>query len=192
MFNGEEEAFAAIYRRWQGGIYRFALQMSGSEAVAEDVTQEVFLRLIREPARFDASRGSISSFLFGISRNLVLQVLQKRRPLVSLGVADSENEGDLSQILTAPHDPLADLTRQEGIDALRRAILALPVHYREAVVLCDLEEMSYAEAAQIIGCAVGTIRSRLSRAHGLLLDRLMRGKQVQPAPNGSQVARSLV
>src|SRR3990172_10904961 len=97
MFNGEEEAFAALYRQWQGGIYRFALQMSGSEAVAEDVTQEVFLFLIREPARFDASRGSISSFLFGISRNLVLQFLQKKRQLVSLGADDSENEADLSQ-----------------------------------------------------------------------------------------------
>jgi RNA polymerase sigma-70 factor (ECF subfamily) len=192
MFNGEEEAFAAIYQQWWGGIYRFALQMSGSNAIAEDVTQEVFLFLIKNPARFDAGRGSISSFLYGISRNLVLQTLQKKRQLVSLGGVDSENEGGLDQILTAPHDPLADLTRQEGIDALRRAILGLPIHYREVVVLCDLEEMSYAEAAQVIGCAVGTIRSRLNRAHGLLLERLKSAKQIQAAPSGSQVARSLV
>ena len=81
MLKGDEGAFVTLYRRWQGGIYRFALQMSGSQIMAEDVTQEVFLCLMREPARFDVSRGALSSYLYGISRNLVLQAFLKGRPL---------------------------------------------------------------------------------------------------------------
>jgi len=67
---------------------------------------------------------------------------------------------------------LGDLTRGEGVESLRKAILALPPHYREVVVLCDLNEMDYAGAAEILGCAVGTVRSRLHRARELILKKL--------------------
>ena len=69
-------------------------------------------------------------------------------------------------------DTLGDLTRAESIDALRQAVLTLPVRYREAVVLCDLQEMSYADAAVALGCAVGTVRSRLHRGRALLALKL--------------------
>jgi len=69
-------------------------------------------------------------------------------------------------------DPLLDLTRREGIDTLRRAVQALPRRYREVVVLCDLEEVDYADAAAALGCPIGTVRSRLHRARGLLLEKL--------------------
>lgn len=187
MQKGDEDAFAVLYRRWQGGIYRFVLQMSGSESIAEDVTQEVFLTLMREPARFDPNRGALSSYLYGISRNLILQAFHKGRLLVPL-----EGEGDSLEILFDPSDPLGDLTRQEGIAAVRQAVLALPPHYREAVVLCDLEELSYEEAAEVSECAVGTIRSRLNRAHALLLERLKRLKGVRSGPADHRVVRSLV
>jgi RNA polymerase sigma-70 factor (ECF subfamily) len=186
MQKGDEDAFAVLYRRWQGGIYRFVLQMSGSESIAEDVTQEVFLTLMREPARFDPNRGALSSYLFGISRNLILQAFHKGRLLVPL------EEGDSLEILFDPSDPLGDLTRQEGIAAVRQAVLALPPHYREAVVLCDLEELSYEEAAEVSECAVGTIRSRLNRAHALLLERLKKLKGVRSGPADHRVVRSLV
>jgi RNA polymerase sigma-70 factor, ECF subfamily len=187
MQKGDEDAFAVLYRRWQGGIYRFVLLMSGSESIAEDVTQEVFLTLMREPARFDPNRGALSSYLYGISRNLILQAFHKGRLLVPL-----EGEGDSLEILFDPSDPLGDLTRQEGIAAVRQAVLALPPHYREAVVLCDLEELSYEEAAEVSECAVGTIRSRLNRAHVLLLERLKKLKGVRSGPADHRVVRSLV
>ena len=72
----------------------------------------------------------------------------------------------------ADADPLADLTRNEMVETVRAAVLALPAHYREVVVLCDLHEMSYQEAASVIGCAVGTVRSRLHRARALLVEKL--------------------
>ena len=70
------------------------------------------------------------------------------------------------------HDALADLMHREGIEALRRSVLALPRRYREVVVLCDLEEVDYGEAALVLGCPIGTVRSRLHRARALLLEKL--------------------
>ena len=69
-------------------------------------------------------------------------------------------------------DALANLTREEALEAVRQAVLALPTHYREVVVLCDLEEMDYANAAAALGCSIGTVRSRLHRARGLLMAKL--------------------
>lgn len=77
MLGGDEDAFTALYLRRHAAVYRFALQMTGSFAVAEDVTQEVFMALIETGRRYDASRGALASFLFGIARNLVLRRIEK-------------------------------------------------------------------------------------------------------------------
>lgn len=170
---GDEEAFVTLYRRRQGGIYRFALNMSNSRTIAEDVTQEVFMVLMRETNGYDATRGSLSSYLYGIARNHVLRCLDRNRPFVPMAVnADDEVTETVCDQLIAQDDPLGDLARNETIAAVRQAVLALPSHYREVVVLCDLHEVSYAEAAAALGCAVGTVRSRLHRARALLLDKL--------------------
>ena len=71
MLAGDEEALSVLYRRRQGAIYRFAMQMSGSQALSEDVTQEVFMVLMRDDGGFDETRGSVNSFLLGIARNLL-------------------------------------------------------------------------------------------------------------------------
>jgi RNA polymerase sigma-70 factor (ECF subfamily) len=186
MLAGDEEAFAALYRRWQGGVYRFALQMSGSESIAEDVTQEVFMVLMREANRYDPLRGSLAAYLYGIARNYVLRHLYRDRN--SVQIIDEEEEGGTgAQHLVAQHDPLGDLTRSETIESVRLAILGLPAHYREVVVLCELHEMSYAEAAGVLGCAVGTIRSRLHRARSLLVEKLSeaKGQDASSAPSKS-------
>ena len=183
---GDEEAFVLLYRRHQGPVYRFALQTSGSESIAQDVTQEVFLALMRERLTFDAARGSLSAYLFGIARNHVLRNLEGRRLLAPMG--EDEDVFPLDP-LAAPDDPLADLTRREGLQAMRHAILALPLRYREVVVFVDLEEMSYAQAAQALGCAVGTVRSRLHRAHALLIERLRSGGKAQPTSRAGNISR---
>ena len=170
MMAGDDDAFTTLYRRRQGGVYRFALHMSGSPAVAEDVTQEVFIVLISEAAHYDASRGSLSGYLYGIARNHTLRRLQRDRMLVSLD--DDSGTSEAHAAFVAQGDPLGDLTRSETVAAVRGAILTLPAHYREAVVLCDLHEMGYAEAAGVLGCAVGTVRSRLHRARALLVEKL--------------------
>jgi RNA polymerase sigma-70 factor, ECF subfamily len=176
---GDEAAFVTLYRRRQSAIYRFALRMSGSVAVAEDVTQEVFLALLRDADRYDAARSSLSSYLFGIARNQVLRRLERERNWAPL---PEEGEEDGAASLSIEQNPLGDLTRQEMIEAVRQAVLALPPHYREVVLLCDLHELSYQEAAAALACAVGTVRSRLHRGRALLVEKLKSLQTAAPAP----------
>jgi RNA polymerase sigma-70 factor, ECF subfamily len=186
---GDEHAFTVLYRRHQGPVYRFALQMSGSESVADDVTQEVFLALMGEFFRFDSSRGSLASYLFGVARNQVRRHLERGKfQVVTL---DEDSDEASCEPITAPGDPLGDLTLREGLSALRQAILTLPLHYREVVALCDLEEMSYEDAARTVGCAVGTIRSRLHRAHALLVQKLREGAETSSRASRNNIARCL-
>jgi RNA polymerase sigma-70 factor (ECF subfamily) len=187
---GDESAFAALYGRRQGGLFRFALQMSGSASVAEDVTQEVFMALLNEEIRFDPSRGALSSYLYGAARNQVLRRLDKEKGLVAL----TDENGEQSDRVEIRHrdarlDPLAELSRSETIETVRQAVLALPVHYREVVVLCELQEMSYAEAAGALDCAVGTVRSRLHRARALLCERLRAFDEGEESAKGYDAAR---
>jgi predicted DNA-binding protein (UPF0251 family) len=88
-------------------------------------------------------------------------------------------------VLAVEADALGDLTRAESIQALRDAVSSLPVRYREAVVVCDLEEMSYRDAAAALGCAVGTVRSRLHRGRALLAVKLAAGAGLEPNEPGS-------
>jgi len=157
---GDEEAFSLLYRRWQGPVYRFALRMSGSPPLAEDVTQEVFMALLRRSDGYDPSRGELSSYLHGIARNMARRRLERERGLEPLGDEAGRD------------DPMADLVRRERADLVWDGILTLPLHYREAVVLCDLQGLSYEEAALALGCAVGTVRSRLHRGRDQLGQRL--------------------
>jgi len=188
IHSGDEQAFVSLYRKRQSAIFRFALHMSGSEAVAEDVTQDVFLALIRE-CGYDPRRGTLSGYLYGIARKLVLRYLERGRtdPLLQSDLDDAE----LPEVATT-HDPLAEMTHREGIEALRRSVMALPRRYREVVVLCDLEEVEYAEAAQVLGCPIGTVRSRLHRARGLLLEKLNQERQKQNAISMLKPARCVI
>ena len=168
--SGDEKAFTALYRRHQSAVYRFALQMSGSTEIAEEVTQEVFMVLIRGGTNYDPARGALAAFLYGVARNHVLRFVGRERWYCG-GVEDAENEP------AAVDDPGDRLDRDQQLEALRKAVLALPPHYREAVVLCELHELDYADAAAVLGCPVGTIRSRLSRARALLSWKLRAGER---------------
>lgn len=169
--SGDEAAFTTLYQRRQGAVYRFALQMSGSSAIAEEVTQEVFLVLLRDSRAYDASRGALISYLYGIARRFVWRRLAQSRSYLPL-VSEEDDDARTPEYLIAPSEAERDLARHEDVRSLRRAILALPAGYRETVVLCELHELSYAEAARVLGCAVGTVRSRLHRARALLAERL--------------------
>ena len=170
---GDAAAFAALFRRRQSDVYRFALHMTGLPAAAEDVTQDVFLALIRDAGRYQAGRATVKAWLAGIARNHARRRLERERGVVQL---DEEN-GEPEPLVES--DPLDALARTERIEALRRAILTLPVAYREAVVLCDLQELTYVEAAAALDCAVGTVRSRLHRGRALLGTKM---RVEEPAP----------
>jgi RNA polymerase sigma-70 factor (ECF subfamily) len=181
---GDEQAFATLYRRHQSFIYRFALLMSGAPNIAEEVTQEVFLALLREAHRYDPARGPLASYLYGVARNQVLRLLARERPYVPLVEEAEEGEAVPLAQLIAPDDPLGDCTRNEAIKLVRQAVLALPEHYREVIVLCDFQELSCAEVALALDCPVGTVNSRLHRGHALLLKKLRAaGKLGSAAPD---------
>jgi RNA polymerase sigma-70 factor (ECF subfamily) len=186
MLAGDEEALAALYRRRQGGIYRFALQMCGFQALAEDVTQEVFMVLIRNGETFDPARGSLNAFLVGVARNLLLRRLQRERFYAPIEDKSDDDRATHESFMTA-EGPLEELSRIETISSVRAAVLALPERYREVVVLCDLQEMSYVEAAEILSCAVGTVRSH--RARALLIEKLRPARQDDMAPSTAKSAR---
>ncbi|HKW25355.1 MAG TPA: sigma-70 family RNA polymerase sigma factor [Terriglobales bacterium] len=185
MLAGDEHAFTALYRTHQAAIYRFARQMTGEAALAEEVTQEVFLTLMREGRSFNARRGLLRAWLYGIARNCIRRCLERERLYVGLDSEErEENTADLLPDPCVPDDGLAGLGSRETVEQVRRAVLALPAVYREAVILCELHELGYAEAAQVLGCPVGTVRSRLHRARELLAPRL---KCLREAPAGTVV-----
>jgi RNA polymerase sigma-70 factor (ECF subfamily) len=156
---GDREAFGALYRRRRPDVFRFAMHIIGVPGAAEDVAQDVFMAVIHEARRYDPRRASVVAWLLGIARNHARRRLSERRyePLPEGG---EEPRVDV--------DPADELTKARQSDALRRALIALPIVYREAIVLCDLQELSYQEAAAAAGCAIGTVRSRLHRGRAML------------------------
>lgn len=168
---GDQESFTVLYHRHQGALYRFALRMTGNSWAAEEVVQDVFMTLMREPKKYDASRGPVGAFLFGITRNRVMKHLERLPRELSL--EDNNGHGArASEAATNKFTPAHWAEQQERTDRVRAAVLELPSEFREAVVLCELEELSYEEAARLSGCPIGTIRSRLHRGRALLLAKL--------------------
>ena len=168
---GDEGAFTELYRRHQAPLYRFALRMSGNVWAAEEIVQDVFMTLIREPKKFDPQRGALRSFLYGITRNRVMKHLERapRELLHEELVEDAIGQRGKEFEAMTPAEWAEVRERREQV---RAAVLKLPVEFREAVVLCGLEELSYDEAARLLDCPVGTIRSRLHRGRALLLAKL--------------------
>ncbi len=211
MIAGDQDAFTLLYRRKHPAIHRFALHMSGNCSVAEDVTQEVFMTLIRDAKRFDPGRGTLGGFLFGIARNHLRRRWEQERNSVPLPETADELDAIMSQSrngsgrVNGPHHAVPygngngngnnlgisafpvhrdEFVSQENVSRVRQAIATLPENYREVVVLCELDEMSYEDAAAALDCPVGTVRSRLHRARALLLEKL---RDAQPVRRASAV-----
>jgi RNA polymerase sigma-70 factor (ECF subfamily) len=160
---GDRDAFAILYRQYRPAVYRFAVHVSGSSSLADDVVHDVFVAVIEAASRFRPGQSGVLPWLLGIARNHVRR-WRSVRPVEPLP-GDETNAG--RRIAIEP-DPLGRLARERDVQALRRALLELPVQYREAIVLCDLQELTYEEAARALGCAVGTVRSRIHRGRALL------------------------
>ena len=166
------------------------------------------MALVRDTKRFDPSRGTLGGFLYGIARNHLRKRWEQDRRLVALiddDVDSPPSNGNVhhygnrtsgngfhangnAQDNGNGHHP-ASLSRDEfasleTISRVRQAIATLPENYREVVVLCELEELSYEEAASALDCPVGTIRSRLHRARALLVEKL---REAQPVRRASAV-----
>ncbi len=164
---GDRDAFSALYQRHHAMVYRFARLMTGSNSAAEDIVQEVFLVVMRDASRYDPARAALPSYLYGVARHQTRRRLMRDRQFVAF-----ERGCDESAQCVTEDDVNASLERRQTVQRLRRAILSLPRRYREVIVLCDLQDVSYNNAAVALGCAVGTIRSRLHRARNLLTQKM--------------------
>lgn len=164
---GSGEAMALLYRRHGGLVYRFTLRMSQDAAVAEEITQEVFLALLKQIGRFDAARGTLSTWLCGIARRQLWKYLERTEPAAAFDLEEGAAE------LQCPSDGPAELLlRRELVDTVRAGMDELPPTLREVVILCAFEEMSYEQAGQVLAVPVGTVRSRLHRAKARLANLL--------------------
>ena len=143
--------FRTAFEQHKDAIYRFAWRMSGSAAVAEDITQEVFLALLVQPERFDPARGPLRSFLVGIARNLALKRWREQHRWADL---------DEEAMEAAP--PLVESL--DTCEAVGAAVRALPLLQREALILAEYEGFSLEEIARTVDADVGTVKSRLHRA----------------------------
>ena len=172
MRQGDEAAFAALYRLHKDAVYRFALLRTGSAAQAADVAQETFLHLMTRPEQYDPARGSIAAWLCGVARNLARRETASRE--------DATDPDDLAADAPAAPElvdadcPAEKLLASETAEQVRAALAAVAPHYRDVLVLCELSDLSYAEAAQVCGIDIGTVRSRLSRGRAQLAERLSR------------------
>jgi RNA polymerase sigma-70 factor (ECF subfamily) len=177
---GDEAAFLVLYEKLKGGIFRYAFYMTSSITAAEEVTQEVFISLLREGEKgsYRQERGDVGAFAFGIARNFVRRI--KRREGAYQPLPNNDALERLTAGFVAEPEALSQkIIRNEVMEQVQAAIASLPDHYAQVVVLCDLCEFSYADAAFRLRCAVGTVRSRLNRAHTLLARKLKRSKSFE-------------
>jgi RNA polymerase sigma-70 factor (ECF subfamily) len=169
---GTVAAFQALYRRHQGPLFRFAVLRCGSRDTAADVVQDVFMALLADKLQFDAGRGQFSHFLFGVARNMLLKIEAPRWRTDSLFSDDEDDDDSVPELGSNDAEPLARMLANELAEEVRQALALLPPHYRDALILYELHDLSYLEIAAICQVDVGTVRSRLSRGRTALAKRL--------------------
>jgi RNA polymerase sigma-70 factor, ECF subfamily len=177
----DEHAFLRLYDRHGQSVYRFLMLMTGSVAMAEDLTQEVFVVILNAMSSgtigmFHPERGTLEGYLLGIARNLARTERRRAHRILPLdNVLETPGWERLLHAFFEEDKSLNALdmiTLRSELRALNQAILELPAHYREVVVLCSLGEKSYQEAAALLECSEGTIASRINRAKALLAAKL--------------------
>jgi RNA polymerase sigma-70 factor, ECF subfamily len=150
---GRTDDFRVLVERHQVSVFRFASALLGNREEAEDATQEAFLAAFANLSGYDLSRAVFSTWLFAIARNRCINLLKRKRPIAL-------NEPD-SVIDVTSADPIVS---QEVSHQLDHALAALPVEQRSAFTLAEIEQLPYAEIAQIERTSLGTVKSRINRA----------------------------
>ncbi|HKP82136.1 MAG TPA: RNA polymerase sigma factor [Pyrinomonadaceae bacterium] len=155
---GDQAAFLELYERYREPIFRFAYRLLGSVEIAEDVTHDCFLSLIRKPENYRPERASLKTYLYAAARNLALKHFRSQG-----------RETGLDDVIEEPKDsprrgPLRRLLDEELAALVREAVFSLPPMQREALILFEYEGLSLNEVAEIAGTDAGAIKARLYRA----------------------------
>ena len=175
---GDQAAFLELYDRHRQPIFRFAYRLLGEVDIAEDVTHDCFLSLIRKPENFRPQRASLRTYLFAAARNLALKHFR------NTGRETGLDEMTEELALSPRHQPLRKLLDEELAAEVRRAIFSLAPLQREALVLFEYEGLSLGEIAEVTGADVGAVKGRLFRARERLKSIL------RPYVTGSQELNS--
>jgi RNA polymerase sigma-70 factor, ECF subfamily len=149
-----ETEFQRVFNEHKDAVYRFTWRMTGSAAAAEDIAQDVFVSLLRQPYRFDPVRGSMRAFLLGMARNLALKRWRDERRWDELG-----DEEFVTQPMNVEH-----IERSEIAETVGNAVRSLPPLQREVLILAEYEDLSLEEIARAVDSEIGTVKSRLHRA----------------------------
>lgn len=164
---GDMAALEAIYREEAGAVYRYALALGGNPAWAADATQEAFIAFAERPQGFDAARGTLGAYLAGIARHALAARWREAGTLEPWPDADDAEADGLGAIGEAA-SPEALLVRAQDLASVWAALRTMPAVFREAIVLVDLQERPYAEAARIAGIELNTLRTRVHRGRARL------------------------
>jgi len=173
---GEPGAFAALYARYQRKVLNYLYRFMGNRALAEEMAQETFLRAFVNIGRYRPT-GSVAGWLYRIARNLSLNALRDRPPFreISLDEPLESEEGSLNKAEVVPGPgprPDEEAIKEEQERVIQEAIVQISPAYRETLILCDIEGYSYLEAAEILGCPINTVASRLARGRERLAELL--------------------
>jgi RNA polymerase sigma-70 factor, ECF subfamily len=148
---GDEQAMAQLYDRYSSIVYSVALRVLGDTGAAEDILQDVFMQLWRNPSAFDSSRGSLPAWLAVIARNRAIDVVRKRRP-----------EDDIADTIVAVEPDLAgEAERSRALEKIRGTLGSMPAPQRNALELAFFEGLTHSEIAKKTGEPLGTIKTRI-------------------------------
>lgn len=189
LAGGEAAALDELYRRESGPVYRYALALCGNAAWAADATHDAFMALIHRPEGYDPTRATLGAYLAGVARHALSAQWRELQRLLPL----PEEDGgiDVLPAVAQAVSPDILLVRAQDSAAVWAALRRLATHYREAVLLVDVQERPYEEAAQIAGIPLNTLRTRLHRAR-LQLAALLgapAAETVAATPTPTEVAR---
>lgn len=174
------QVFEGFIRQWADKAYNFAFRLSGNEQDARDLVQEAFARAFEHRDRYDAQK-PFDTWLNSILRNVFLDRMRRYEHLngVSLDAQPPMEDSSWEEILPGRDaEPIDELLQREEEGLFQEALAVLPEHYRAALVLCDIEGLSYEQSAVIMGCPIGTVRSRVHQGRLLLrkeFEKLSRG-----------------
>lgn len=167
--DGDDAAFESLVREFERPVFALAMQSTQNREDAEDITQEVFMKIWRSRGDF---RGdcSVATWFFRIARNTINDSLRRRTKHQSISLTDDDSEE--TDIPTTDDDPAESYERKERIKAVRRAIRELSAEHRELILLRDMNGLSYKEITELTGLDEGTVKSRLFRARNNLREIL--------------------
>lgn len=149
--SGDETAMGSLYDRYSGVVYSVALRVLGETSAAEDILQDIFMQLWRNPGGFDSQRGSLGPWLSVIARNRSIDAVRKRRP-----------ERDIEEIAVAVHPDMAGhAERSRAMDKVRTALGAMPAVQRDALEMAYFEGLTHTEIAAKTGEPLGTVKTRI-------------------------------